>query len=213
MKRIGIGTKFRWTNADSNPLWEVKRARGRGTWDCEVVEGPDWVGTVKTFSSEEIRSSLGMAAAWKQSRDESEQFYQNLTPGSIVHYNNGFNSFVRCRVSDNHELLPFALVGDWREFDLPQRQLDGTVYLGYHAERIVAASPFKPHASNVYEHRHDARSIDPRNLPAINLDVPPMTAEQEEMAKKYKTLDAIRQLVRTNENPDVIFESIRGLIG
>jgi hypothetical protein len=211
--RIKVGTKFRYHYADSNPEWEVIGARGRGTWDCQIVATElDYAGTQKCYSSEEINGALQMADFWENTANESVGFYANLREGTIVHYKNGFGQFVRCRVTKTKELLPFELVGNWREFDLPKRQADGSVYLGYHAEKIQQKKTFRPHASNIWEFNH-GNQPDPTTLPAINLDVPAMTPVHEQMAFKIQHLKAMRKILdEGDEYPDETVKKLQDVI-
>lgn len=209
MTKIGIGTKFRYTYADGNPLWEVKGARGRGTWDCEIVEGPDFLGATKVYSSEEINGSLQHEQMWRKSTDDSKEFYNRQKLGTVLHYSNGFNQYVRCVVGVNKQLLPVALVGEWRSYDLPKRDVNGEIYLGYHAQQIKEQKTFQPHASNVWEFQHRTDAKDPRLLPAVDLSVPPMTVEQAALAKKHNKLKLIRGIANQDNNPDAIFDQLR----
>lgn len=223
MKRITVGTQFRYSYADANPLWEVKASRGRGTWDCVIVDCPDYSGTKKVFSSEEINCSVGLAKMWQKSGDESDAFFNGLTPGSVVHYNNGFNQYVRCVVTPEKQLLPIALVGEWKPFDLPKRQRDGSVYLGYHAQNIKDKKPFRPHASNVYEfnvgRRRDSQPIrfdtwiDPIGLSPISLEVPAMTNAETENAHLWQLIDSARGILEVDEkNPRLILSRLKHLV-
>lgn len=223
MTKVKIGTQFRWTHADSNPLWEVKKARGKGTWECVVIDDLDWQGTRKVFSTEEISGSIGMAALWQKSGDESNDFYNQLPVGSIVHYHNAFGAFVRCQVTDNKQLLPFALVGDWKPFDLPRRLNDGTIELGYYAKKIKERTMFRPHASNVYEYNvnrkpnqqpiHFSLLQDPRQMAPVSLEVPEMSVQEVEYAKLWKKIENLRSVLNTAElSPYQILDNVEKVL-
>lgn len=223
MKIIVGKTKFRANHADSNPEWTVTEKRGRGTWIATISEKDvDWSGTSRAFTTEEIQGHVSMANYWKKSADSSESFFDNLKPGSIAHYNNGFDSYVRCIVTTDHQLLPIALVGKWHSMDLPRRYQNGDIELGYHAKKIKEQEPFRPHASNVWEYNVNQRTgaqpigfskwADPRKLEPISLELPPMTEEEQVRAAKYKKLDLIRALVRENNEPDEIFNQLRKVL-
>lgn len=209
--KIGIGTRFNYSYADGNPVWQVMEARGRGTWICEVVECPDYVGTRKCFSTEEIHASIGMANLWKRLEDDSETFYSSLQPGSIIHYNFGFGAFVRCEVTKDRQLLPIALVGNWNSTQLPQRRANGSIYLGYHAEQIEKKKPMKPHASNLYEFSSHLQKTqkNPHTLLPIDLSVPEMTERAKINAKKAIVLQRIQKIIQDYHSPEMALELIK----
>ena len=91
--------------------------------------------------------------------DSHEAYYANLPVGTVVHYDNGFAQFVRCVRVDGpvgKRLRPIALVGNWREYDLPRRNPDGSVYLGSHAKWIAEGECFEPNYGSIWE-RYDAK--------------------------------------------------------
>jgi hypothetical protein len=208
--KITIGTKFRYHYADANPEWEVKASRGRGVWTCVIVDCPDYSGTTKLFSTREISGSIGMTDMWQKLGNESDEFFNRQVPGTILHYSNGFNQFVRCKVTSDKQLLPIALVGDWREYDLPRRQRDGTIYLGYHAQTVKEMKIFRPNASHMYEYNITrsvnqqpmsfARWGDPTKMKPVSLTVPEMTEEQEKTAQLWQLVDAAKNMLNTDES-------------
>lgn len=220
---VKIGTQFRSSYADSNPTWTVIEKRGRGTWLAEInADELDYAGTQGAFTTEQIEASVQWSNAMKKSGADSNSFFDHLQPGTIVHYSNGFNQYVRCQVTVNHQLLPVALVGEWKEYDLPKRQKDGTVYLGYHAEQIKTGKTFRPHASNVWEYNvtkaksgqpfNFSKAADPRQMKPWELELPPMTGPQKVDALKYKKLDAIRVVLKDDAEPDAIFDRLKILL-
>jgi len=161
------------------------------------------------------QGSVGWDDMMTEHRDESKAFFQNLPTDSIVHYHNSFSQYVRCQVTPDKQLLPIALVGDWREFDLPRRDVNGEIYLGYHAQSIVNGEKFQPHAGNVWEYPQfdKKRYKDPTNLPPIDLTVPPMTPEQSALASKHQFVEKIEEIIRDNRgNPDKIISLIQELL-
>lgn len=209
MKVIGIGTKFNYTYADGNPEWTVTENRGRGMWIATIKEDVDWQGTTKAFSSKEIQQSLAMKAMWENSASESDRFFAGLAPGSIVHQRNGHNQYVRCKVTPTRELLPIALVGDWRAYDLPKRQRDGTVYNGFHADKVINGTAFRPHASHLWEYNITkqpngqpigfANESNPSNFMPVSLTVPDMTPAESVEAAKWRKIQQIQDVSRNNE--------------
>ena len=221
---IKIGTKFRHHYADGNCLWTVTEKRGRGTWIAEIsADDSDYAGVHGAFTTEQIEGNIRMAKFWAKSSNDSDRFFDTLRPGSIVHYSNGFKQYVRCQVTQDHQLLPIALVGDWREYDLPRRQRDGTINLGYHAAQIKTGKTFRPHASNVWEYNltkskdhqpcNFSKWEDPSDLRPMELEVPPMTGPQKVAALKYQKLNGIREIVKDNDaEPEIIFERLKVLL-
>ena len=218
-KGVKVGKLLRFGVADGYALYFITKVttnkvyiRHVALYDAYGFQGVarDRVGCYIPRSV--AKSAVGWDDLMDESRDESETFFENLKPGSVVHYCNGFNNYVRCEVTQDHQLMPRELVGDWKSYDLPQRQRDGSIYLGYHAQSIVKKEAFRPHASNVYEFNHKASAVDPRGLPAQSLEVRPMTANEEIEAGKYKLLNHIQEIVRSDEHPDRIFVTLKTLL-
>jgi hypothetical protein len=153
--------------------------------------------------------------------DEGDAWYARQATGSIVHYDIGFNAYVRCEVTaDKHkQLKPIALVGEWRDWDLPHRMADGTINLGYHVQHIQEGDTFHPHASNIFEFRltknsggwHNDDKVDPRNLAPLSLAVPDMKPEEARKAKLVKGIYEIHTIASGNsvvENPSEVLNLI-----
>lgn len=212
-QRIKKGMKFRSPYADSNPLWETKKSLG-GSWLCVVVNEPveykgqmidsDWAGTEKAFLTADIHRAVAYMRMFEDSEQEDRCWYDSLPLGTVVHYNDGFRSFVRCEIvmgADRNEpntkrkvLKPIALVGDWRPIDLPGRRLNGSIYLSIHAQNIADGKCFSPHYSNVYESPAYSKDKgnDPTALKPVDLTVPPMSEEEAETARLWTVIDAVR---------------------
>lgn len=211
-------TTFRYGYADGNPLWKVLKSCGRGVYLCEVQSEPieingiildgDWVGTQKVFMEREIVGSKSLTDLFQGLADEHEQFYESLTEGQIVHYQNGFDNWVRCkavREGNEMKLKPIALVGAWKKHDLPYRREDGSVYNGYYADKILKGETFKPNASNLFENGCEPRNgIGPNTLPPLSLELPPMTVEQENMAKLWQQVAEIQTTMEGNDPAEII---------
>jgi hypothetical protein len=179
------GKRFRSVVADCNCLWEIKGSRGRGVFECEVVNEPieidgetydsDFAGRRDVFTREHIEAAIAMEEFWQRSHDAHEEFYASLGDHQIVHYHDGFGQYVRCHaVKAPHDvpdadikkgdrcLLEVALVGNWRKFDLRPD--------GYHARGIREGRLFKPNASNIYENPKASvrqKHPDPRHMTPI----------------------------------------------
>ena len=205
-------TKFRSEYADANPEWLVTEKRGRGTWIATVIDCPDYVGVKQAFTTEQIEGSRGMSRLFQKMTDEGEKFYASLPIGSIVHYHDGFNQYVRCKVTSGNNLLPIDLVGNWSAHDLPRRYPNGDINEGYHVSNIKNKKVFTPNASHIYEHQHDARAIDPRGLAPLNLELPPITEAENIIIKKHQRLESIQKIVNQNIDPDAIFAQLENFL-
>ena len=128
-------------------------------------------------------------------------FWASIPYGAVIHYDNGFNQFVRGIVVDNPNegckgIRPVALVGNWAKNDLPQRRIDGSIYYPHHADGVLNARIFTPSDTCVYEapaYRKGPGKIDPTKLQPKDLTVQEMTAEESAMARKVSLLFSIRE--------------------
>lgn len=146
-------------------------------------------------------------------------FWASIPYGAVVHYDNGFNQFVRGIVVDNPNepgckgIRPVALVGDWGDNDLPRRRIDGSIYYPHHAGGVVNARIFTPSDTCVYEapaYRKGPGKIDPTKLQPKDLTVREMSDEETAMARKISLLlsiqDEIRRISDGSDVDDVIRE-------
>ena len=222
-QRVTKGVRFRSTYADGNPLWEVKASAGKGAWACEVVSekfvidgkefDSDWAGVRKLFTSKEILASVSMGRLYEQAASDQDAFYASLNVGQIVHYNNGFQQFVRCKVvcgtdkdgKEGNALLPIALVGNWLTHDLPRRQANGSIFYAYYPKMILENGTFTPNYSNIVEssaYRPCYGEPDPNALQPIDLSVPEMIATDAEKARLYRLREEAAELLRNYERTD-----------
>ncbi len=219
-RAIKKGDTFRYHYADSNPLWQVVKARGKGCWECVVTEeSADWEGVVKVFSSEEILKSRNFSNFWQELADEHERWAKaNLKVGQFVHFSHGHDSYIRSEVVGYGEHVtckPIAMVGKWREHDLPSRSNNGSIYLPYLPASIVKGDTHSINSSNLYEYQKAKGSLkpealDPTNLPAIDLSVPDMTPEEEYQASLWRRIESIRKLIdEVRKNPAECLNAIR----
>jgi len=208
--RVKKGTRFRSVIGDCNALWEVRSSRGAKCWVCVVVNetwehdgktyDSDFVSQTEVFSEEKILRILKLDQFWQKQHQKHVDFFAGLQPDQTVHYHNGFDDFVRCTVvatEKGNMLKPVAMVGQWREHDLPRRNADGTIELGYHAKQVVEGKLFKPNASCIVENpewqpsrtRYTKEQI--AALPAISPDVQPMNEDEQKLADMFKFRKAI----------------------
>ena len=203
-KKNLIGIKFRSSYADSNPLWEVIKSRGKGVYLCRVVESEDWFGTEDVFTAEKILSILNWEEVINGRDVQKEEWFESLQPGEIIHYDNGFREFVRCRVvrmDGQNRLMPIGLVnnGQWDTHNLPRRENTGEIYYPYHANKIREQNredAWQPDPYCCFEFpKYEKSDQDPSEMPLIDLTLPEMTEEEEQEAKlhrlAYKIVDII----------------------
>lgn len=155
--------------------------------------------TVRGLTIADVEQQREWDAAFDRSGDENERFYASLKEGQTVHYHHGFGQYVRCEVvseGGRKALREVALVGAWREYDLPKRDLDGSVRLGYHAEGVDEGRTITPHMSCIWESGEDRRfPDDPAALEPVDLSVPEMTSEEAERARLWRKVEAVYGLV------------------
>lgn len=131
----------------------------------------------------------GLAALFAR----TDNWWSSQTLGTVVHYDNGFNEFVRGKIIDHEgekKMLPIAMVGHgWNQNDIYRRSADGTVHHGFHALGIINQTPMQPNASNMVEypeHRLRPGVKHPRDLEPLLLTPPAMTPEQTRLANLAK---------------------------
>lgn len=219
--RVSKGMRFRSAYADSNALWEVSQRIGSGVWKCFIVNEPmkirdktypgEYAGVVKSFMSAEILAANRHMDAIEHLFDEQDEWYANQPVGTIVHYHNAFNSFIRCEIVNDvmrkgigeegtrkqHVLKPIALVGNWSKSDLPHYTGTGEIDYGYHAKSIMEGSCWRASITCIYEHPSCNKGCmqDPRQMPAIDLTPPPMPESHKAMASVMGKVEQVRRLI------------------
>lgn len=210
-------TIWRTPVADGYAMYAVVNERPLTLKHIPYGDGYQAAGaTIRGLTMAEVDHQRRADAAFKAMRDEAEGFYESLQPGQTVHFHHGFGEYVRCEVvvkDGRKELRPTALVGKWREYDLPRRQPDGTVYEGHYPKMVRTGETLRPHASCIWEYEKCAnkgRMPDPTGMPEVDLTVPDMSGEEAERARLWRRVEAIRGLVnRTDGDPAAILEAVR----
>lgn len=219
--RVSKGMRFRSVHADSNPLWEVKQSLGKGAWKCVVVNEPikvgdktydgEWAGMEKAFLSKDILAAAGMSQMFEKLHDEQDRWYNAQPLGTIVHYHNGFNNFVRCEIVFDHPkcgaaqtpepkqklLKPIALVGKWGPGELAKYGPTGKVEYGYHARCIMDGECWRASITCIYEHPSCRANLDdPRRMAPLDIvNPPPMNDQKKLTAAAVAKLEQVRALV------------------
>jgi len=180
--RTLIGRYITHPFADGNAVYRIT-ATSKTRATIEVVDiGDAWVlpawGRKATIPLTKVRAILSqrdnLAAFFAKTDDWWAQ-----AEGTIVHYDNGFGDYVRGKIVTHEgekQMLPIALVGNWKSHDLVNRNTDGSLRYGYHAKRVINGEPFRPNASNMVEFPgHSLRGGgDPRKMSPIALTPPGM---------------------------------------
>ena len=171
--KIRIGTQFRFSYADGNPIWKITGVLGQDTFEAVsqddpiVVDGKtykgDYAGIVKAFRGQEIRASIQFDRSWAAMSEEGHAKAQTLKIGQIVHYDKGFAQFVRCEVvkaGPKPDLKPIGLVGNWQQYELAVRMHNGDIRRGTFAAFLAGdkeglfghgEKTLSPNASNIWE--------------------------------------------------------------
>lgn len=207
-QRPAIGDRFNSTIADSNSLWEITGKVSGGyravcvDEDYVMTDGrtipSDFAGTVKLFTTGEVKRALKWAEVINQMFVDQDDFWANASVGDTLHYCNGFGEMVRGTVvvltaentSDRRYgtdglgqkgLLPTALVGTWAKRlndRLVWRNADGSIGREHFAELIVSGrGAWQPNEQCVWESPHCSPSYkkdpDPRGQDPIDISDPP----------------------------------------
>ena len=218
-----VGKTVRWQRADGYAVYMVATEHPLRLVHLDLGDGYQVEASlIRGLTLTDVGLMVQQDELWERmTHGPNEAFYTKERVGQLVHYSNGFGQFVRCEVVEAAEhdnttsrdrstiggvaLRPIALVGNWREYDLPRRQANGEVRYGYNAEQVIEGKLMQPHASNIYEYEgfSDRAKIDPRTLEPIDLTPPGMSPDDERRAALVRELDKIRSLVEladvTNE--------------
>ena len=221
---IKINDTFRSSYADSNALWKVIKKKSRDVYLCEIanetfeydgkVFNGDYAGIQKVFLAEEINRAINFKKVFEKIKQNCDNYYDSLTEGQIVHYHNGFGEYVRCKVNQDKQLVPFALVGRWRAHDLPKRLADGTVHLSYQCKQILNQKPFKPNASNIFEYPEfsDKNNFSPIDAPEVDISIPDQTEKEKQIGNLWTTVFEIQKEISDNRDPKIILGRIKEII-
>lgn len=144
--------------------------------------------TTRGVRISDIRRQVQFNDAWADLGKKSDDWWQQQPVGTVVHYDNSFNSFVRGVIEvdptdGQHKMRPTGLVGSgWGTNDLPHWTPWGEPDMGYLERRPEL---MRPNEGNMYEAQiaNGTTKVgrdDPRPLPAIPHVLPTRTDEQIE---------------------------------
>jgi len=179
--------------------------------------------TIRGVNKNTVRTQLKRAKAFADMVEKADDFYKSLVPGQIVHYHHGFGTYYRCEVvvgvpkyrenaKPQNCLKPIALLGEWRDYDLPRRDSMGSIVWGIAAENIRNGELMTPHESSIWESPRCAnkgRLPDPTMFQPIALEVPDMNPEQAGKAALWHRVNILRNILnRSTNDPSEILQSV-----
>lgn len=205
---VTIGTQFRMLFADAYALWEVTGIDGLSASIQVIAEPPEIDGTIPptdylghrdTTSVRKIEQILAADERSAKAIDRDTRWWKNQQDGTVLHYHDGFNQFVRgvvTRRNGTPELLPTALVGDWPAHQVVYRDWSGKVQYGHHVRRIRDKQPWAPHPTTIFEHQPWAvdTPTGPAYMEPISFDIADPTPEEEEA---YRLNQIIQEATNT----------------
>jgi hypothetical protein len=184
---VAIGDNFSSTFAGGMARWRVTSQPGPEVWLAEIVdERPIAGGSVydganagvrRAFTTDEIEAALAGEATAAALRDAHALWWASRSEGDVVHHDLGAGEFIRGIVvieGGVKRMRATALLGNWSELDLPQRDRDGSVYVPLHAEAVLRGTTMQPHLESMYEAPAYSRAeevSDPRLLEPIDLSL------------------------------------------
>lgn len=212
--QVRKGDTFRVPFQDGTILYEVTRIVGARVYAVvvdEPIEIPgfgdgvihtDGAGQEHSFLREEAANKIAhdrtMQSFFDRAKHDEAAFWASCKVGDTIHYNNFGSSWVRGVVTEEggeKVMQPTSLVGEWRDYDLPRRNADGTVYYPLLARKVHEGESLRPRASCIYESETCTYAGgDPTILPEVSLDLPEPTAEEEAQFAAERMLVQVRQI-------------------
>lgn len=191
-----------------------------GKGGIDKIECTDYAGSQDVMTAQQILSAYNSAIAWREIGEKQERermdFCDTLTVGQIVHYtefppfkgNDQYppreGKWIRYRYEGNGEFTAVALVGGWSQVELGHRRADGEESRGYHAQKVLDAERRSMHAEDLVENPQSRkqtgdRASDPAYvaaLPALDLNIPPITDAEREIAALYAAMEQALEIAR-----------------
>jgi hypothetical protein len=242
-----IGNTVSWSVADGSAVYEIAWANDRFAYLRHIdyidgyrasqVEGLATVvkdpmikdGVLFRVDTDFVRGDVERSRNWRNYLAKEKARKDSLQVGEIIHYDNGFGEYIRCEIVDKDGELhakAIAMVGNWSERDLPRRQKDGTIYYGYHAEKILfpdkersgTKTHWIPNMSCIWEYTDSPRKgPDPREMEPIDLSVPELDAGEQIKAEKWATLKAVFNYLNENnshtvDDPQTVIDEVKKML-
>lgn len=175
-----VGEVLRWQRADGYAQYMVLSESPLRLVHLDLGDGYEVeAALLRGLTLKSVQAMVASNRALSELFRASNSIYDTLEPGTIVHYDNGFNEFIRCeavpvppgwasRSGSKPEgkvvLKPIALVGPmrhqepdgtwvqgWHESDLVKRDRAGEIITGHYAEMVLEGELFQPNGGSIYE--------------------------------------------------------------
>lgn len=194
--------------ADGAALYML--ADGNGTYGPSFLihlaygDGYSYNG-IQHFPKKDIIARIEQSFAAERRQAMAKDWWEQRKLGEIVHYENRTDQYVRGEIVQTDEgkaMKCIALVGNWASYDLPRRMTDGTVLNSYHVKQVLEGETMKPHESSMFESRgpRGKNAIDPTKLSPVSLDLPEMTAAEQETARVEKLRQRAIEILNEREH-------------
>jgi len=206
-----VGRYIQHPHADGYAYYKIVGTTSRSA-QIEVIEiGDAWVlpawGRKTNIPLAKARMMLNQRDTINEFHRRATDWWSQQTLGSIVHYDNGFGQYVRGEIIEHQgmkQMLPIALVGEWRPHDLGQRRADGSVYYGPQVNWILNKEPMQPHSSNMVEcptHRPSGAQA-PSTLSPVSWEPSAPTPVQEALAALMRQVAAVQAVLNVSLGTD-----------
>jgi hypothetical protein len=173
-----VGETVRWPRADGYAVYMIVRQEPLMLAHVNICDGYSIESAlIRGLTLTDVRKMVERERALRHFFEHTNDFYDELEVGQVVHYHNGFKEFVRCEVVEAPDddacvhaekgercLRPVALVGGWGTHDLRSD--------GYHMKGVREGRLFKPNASCIYENPEATqvrRHEDPAQLEPLGI--------------------------------------------
>ena len=205
---VVVGAMLRFPVADGYAHYVVTKERPLTVQHVPYLDGYQISNAhIRGLKKQDVLLQIQRDKALKRIFDTRSEYLSNLKIGQIIHYHDGFNQFVRCKVVnvDGQNLLqPIALVGEWNVSALVYRYRTGEVNYEYHAKHVVnGTGAWRPSDTCIFEAPGFVRAntTDPRQLDPVSLEVPALSSEAEEEARLWVLVEQAREaLSKSYEN-------------
>lgn len=216
---VKVNDTFTDTYADGMVRFTVIEKRTGDVWNCKVLQDMDWAGLERVYTTAQIEAAKARDASWRRSANDHDTWWGSRTVGEVVHYSNGFRQFVRGVIVETEgklQMVPTALVGEWRTFDLPYYRKDGEIDFKHYPRAINEKTPMQPNCSNMYEYPGSQSSrerFDPTDMLAIDLTPVPLLPElQAQVPYERARLALIELLQSGHADPKAALSNAKSLL-
>lgn len=224
---VSIGDTYRKVIVDANCLIRVEQIDGPHVLGI-VVDEPvtinnitlpsDYAGQEVSDLLTSVENRVAGANAWSLMVRHQNSLWETAKAGETLHYRNFHGQFYRgiTELQDDGRVAMkvTALVGDWPEYDRPHRNAYGEVREGYAARQVREGAVIQPNATFIFESSGytDKSSVDPSDMEAIDLSLPPLSKEEEGRIELECFLREIREASESGGNPQERLDRVKELL-